>query len=189
MDRRNRIRWTLIGLILLLAGGASLLIGAGLLPGVPPDTMLLPDRLVAWWDRTAVWNLLAVTVVALLAAVYGLALIRAHLQRGGGRAELHQLRYPSHRGTTRLRGAALAHSTQAALTRVNGVERALVGLYGSAAAPHLRAQLDIRATTDLDRLRSQVQATLNQLTTTTETVLQHADITLRLVNHTRDRVT
>jgi membrane protein implicated in regulation of membrane protease activity len=196
MDRRNRIRFGLLGLLLLAAGVASLLAGSSVVGAPAAGSPVLPDWLVARWDRYNPWNLVAVGVAALLLAWYGWRLVRAHLRRGGGRAEMGDLEYgatepgrqDADRGRTTVRAAAISHSTEKALERVRGVERALVGLFGSPYEPELRARLDVDANADLTQLRRNVSAVLERLAATTGIPPRSADITLRLVERRQARV-
>jgi hypothetical protein len=196
MDRRNRVRFALLGLLLLGAGVAGLLAGAGVFGAPAAGSAVLPDWLVARWDRYHPWNLVVVGVAALLLAWYGWRLVRAQLLRGGGRAEMGDLEYlaaapaqqDADRGRTTVRAAAISHGTEAALERVRGVERALVGLFGSPDAPELRARLDVDANADLTRLRRNVSAVLERLAATTGLPPRSADITLRLVERRQARV-
>ena len=196
MDRRNRIRFALLGLLLLAAGVAGLLAGADMFDAPAADSAILPDWLVARWDRYNPWNLVAVAIAALLLAWYGWRLMRAQLRRGGGRTQMGDLEYratepgrqDANRGRTTVRAAAISHSTEKALERVRGVERALVGLFGSPHEPELRARLDVNANTDLTQLRRNISAALEHLATTTGTPPRSADITLRLVERQQARV-
>jgi hypothetical protein len=122
--------------------------------------------------------------------------VRAQLRRGGGRAQMGDLEYRAtepgrqnaDRGRTTVRAAAISHSTEKALERVRGVERALVGLFGSPYAPELRARLDVDANTDLTQLRRNISAALERLAATTGMPPRSADITLRLVERQQARV-
>ena len=88
MDRRNRIRFALLGLLLLAAGVAGLLTGADVVEAPAAGSPILPDWLVARWDRYNPWNLVAVAIAALLVAWYGWRLVRAQLRRGGAGLEI-----------------------------------------------------------------------------------------------------
>jgi hypothetical protein len=196
MDRRNRIRLALLGLLLLAAGVAGLLVGARVFEAPAAGSPVLADWLVARWDRYDPWNLVVVGVVALLLAWYGWRIVRAQFRRGGGRAQMGDLEYraaepgrqDAGRGRTTVRAAAISHGTEAALERVRGVERAIVGLFGSPYAPELRARLDVDADADLTQLRRNVSAVLERLATTTGMPPRSADITLRLVERQQARV-
>jgi hypothetical protein len=196
MDRRNRVRLALLGLLLLAFGVAGLLARADVFGAPAASSAVLPEGLVARWDRYDPWNLVAVGIVALLLAWYGWRLVRAQLRRGGGRAQMGDLEYraaepgrqDADRGRTTVRAAAISHSTEAALERVRGVERAVVGLFGSPYEPELRARLDVNANADLTQLRHNVSAVLERLATTTGMPPRSADITLRLIERRQSRV-
>ena len=88
-------------------------------------------------------------------------------------------------GRTVVRSPALAHSIEDDLERVGGVQRALVGLFGSPRQPELRAQLDVSGTADLRRVRERVTAALERLAATTVPP-RSATVTFRVVEgHTR----
>ena len=199
MDRRNRVRLALLGLLLFAVGLAGLLVGADMFDAPAADSAILPEDLVDRWDRYDryyPWNLVVVGVVALLLAWYGWRIVRAQFRRGGGRAAMGDLEYraadpgrqDAGRGRTTVRAAAISRGTEAALERVRGVERAVVGLFGSPYEPELRARLDVDANADLTQVRHNVGAALERLATTTGMPPRSADITLRLVERQQARV-
>jgi flagellar biosynthesis/type III secretory pathway M-ring protein FliF/YscJ len=199
MDRRNRVRLAVLGLLLFAVGLAGLLVGADVFDAPAADSAILPEDLVDRWDRydrNYPWNLVVVGVVALLLAWYGWRIVRAQFRRGGGRAPMGDLEYratepgrqDAGRGRTTVRAAAISRGTEAALEHVRGVERAIVGLFGSPYEPELRARLDVDANADLTQVRHNVSAALERLATTTGMPPRSADITLRLVERQQARV-
>jgi hypothetical protein len=199
MDRRNRVRLALLGLLLFAVGVAGLLAGAGVFEAPAADSAILSEDLVDRWnrfDRYDPWNLVVVGVVGLLLAWYGWRIVRAQFRRGGGRAPMGDLEYraaepgrqDAGRGRTTVRAAAISRGAEATLERVRGVERAIVGLFGSPYEPELRARLDVDASADLTQVRSNVDAALERLATTTGMPPRSADITLRLVERQQARV-
>lgn len=199
MDRRNRVRLALLGLLLLAVGVAGLLVAADMFDAPAADSAILPEDLVDRWDRYNryyPWNLVVVGVVALLLAWYGWRIVRAQFRRAGGRAPMTDLEYraaepgrqDAGRGRTTVRAAAISRGTEATLERVRGVERAIVGLFGSPYEPELRARLDVDANADLTQVRHNVSAALERLATTTGMPPRSADITLRLVERQQARV-
>jgi hypothetical protein len=70
-----------------------------------------------------------------------------------------------------------------------GVQRAVVGLFGNPERPELRTQLDVDSSADLEPLRDGVTATIERLATTTGIPPRMADVTIRLVERKRPRVT
>jgi hypothetical protein len=193
VDRRNRVRWVLIALLLLAVGVAGSLISFDRLPQVGADTPLLPDTAVQRWRQAEDWRLAALAALGFLLAVYGWRIFAAQLRRGGGRTTMGDLQFdrPSSNGDraggrTVVRAPALAHSIEDDLERVSGVQRALVGLFGSPHQPELRASLDVSGTADLRRVRERVAAALERLAATTTVSPRTATITFRVVEgHTR----
>jgi hypothetical protein len=193
VDRRNRLRWALIALLLLAAGVAGSLISFDRIPQVDADTPLLPDTAVQRWRQAEDWRLAALTALGLLLALYGWRILAAHLRRGGGRITMGDLEFdrPSNNGhqgggRTAVRAPALAHSIEDDLERVGSIQRALVGLFGSPHQPELRAELDVSGTADLRRVREGVTAALERLAATTSAPPRSATVTFRVVEgHTR----
>jgi hypothetical protein len=193
VDRRNRLRWALIALLLLAVGVAGSLISFDRLPQVGADTPLLPDATVARWRQAEDWRLAALAALGLLLALYGWRILAAQLRRGGGRTAMGDLELAATNsngdrpgGRTVVRSPALAHSIEDDLERVGGVQRALVGLFGSPHQPELRAELDVSGTADLRRVRERVTAALERLAATTTVPPRSATVTFRVVEgHTR----
>ncbi len=193
VDRRNRLRWALIALLLVAAGVAGSLISFDRLPQVGAETRLLPDAAVARWRQAEDWRLAALAALALLLALYGWRILAAQLRRGGGRTTMGDLELAAANsngdrpgGRTVVRSPALAHSIEDDLERVGGVQRALVGLFGSPHQPELRAELDVSGTADLRRVRERVTAALERLAATTTVPPRSATVTFRIVEgHTR----
>lgn len=195
VDRRNRLRWALIALLLLAAGVAGSLISFDRLPQVGADTPLLPDAAVARWRQAEDWRLAALAALGLLLALYGWRILAAQLRRGGGRTTMGDLELAATNsnddrpgGRTVVRSPALAHSIEDDLERVGGVQRALVGLFGSPHQPELRAELDVSGTADLRRVRERVTAALERLAATTTVPPRSATVTFRVVEGRTRRV-
>ena len=195
VDRRNRLRWALIALLLVAAGVAGSLISFDRLPQVGADTPLLPDATVARWRQAEDWRLAALAALGLLLALYGWRILAAQLRRGGGRTAMGDLELAATNsngdrpgGRTVVRSPALAHSIEDDLERVGGVQRALVGLFGSPRQPELRAELDVSGTADLRRVRERVTAALERLATTTTIPPRSTTVTFRIVEGDTRRV-
>jgi hypothetical protein len=194
-DRRNRLRWALIALLLLAVGVAGSLISFDRLPQVGADTPLLPDTAVQRWRQAEDWRLAALAALGFLLAVYGWRILAVQLRRGGGRTTMGDLEFdrPSSNGDrpggrTVVRGPALAHSIEDDLERVSGIQRALVGLFGSPHQPELRASLDVSSAADLRRVRERVAAALERLAATTTVPPRTATVTFRVVEGRTRRV-
>jgi hypothetical protein len=186
MDRRNRLLWAVISFVMFSAAVAGLLVGAGAFGSAAATTPVLPDPLVNAWEQGGVWALVGVAVLGLFLAWLGWRLLRAEL-RQGGQVAIQDLKLAARgdgqqrtAGWTVVRGPALAHSIEADLRRIRGVERAHVGLFGSPHQPELRAQLAV-SSGDLEDIRTQVARCLERFTATTGTSPRTVDITFRLV--------
>ena len=200
VDRRNRVRWTVIALLLLAAGTVGALIAFDLVSGVDGRTPLLPDAAAHGWRRARGWRLPALAAVGLLLALYGWRVLLAQLRRGGGRYGIGDLDLttpldtpggePSGKtGRTVVKGAALSHALEADLQRLSGVDRALVGLFGSPQSPDLRAQVDVVGAANLGHVRRQVERALERLASTSGAPPRSATVTFRVVQGENRRVT
>jgi hypothetical protein len=197
LDRRNRTRWTLIGAALLAVGAAGLLAGGGVFGHTAKRKPLLSEWVVERWHDWYPWDLVVAGVLGLLLAWYGWRLLRTELRSGDGRPAMGGYEYrpggrwrpQSSSGRTMVRSGAVRKATRAALQRVMGVQRAVVGLFGNPERPELRTQLDVDSSADLEPLRDGVTATIERLATTTGIPPRMADVTIRLVERKRPRVT
>jgi hypothetical protein len=196
LDRRNRIRWALIGAALLAVGVAGLLAGAGVFGRSAKHKPLLTEWVVRRWHDWYPGDLAVAGVLALLLAWYGWRLLRTELRSGDGRPQMANYDYrpggrwrpESFRGRTMVRSVAIKKGTRRALQRVIGVQSAVVGLFGNPERPELRTRLDVDSSTDLEPLRSGVTATIERLERTTGIPPRMADVTIRLVERKRPRV-
>ena len=203
MTAVNRTLSALLGLG-LLAGGllvatevASALLGAGVFGRTDEHRPLLSEWVVRRWHDGYPWDLVVAGVLGLLLAWYGWSLLRTELRPGDGRTPMRDYEYrpggrsrpESLRGRTIARSGALRRATRAALERVMGVQRAVVGLFGNPERLELRSRLDVDSGVDLEPLRDGVAATIERLATTTGIPPRTADVTIRLVERRRPRVT
>jgi hypothetical protein len=197
LDRRNRVRWALIGLVLLAVGVGGLLAGAGVFGRTIQHKPLLVDWVVRHWHDGYPWDLAVAGVLGLLLAWYGWALLAAQLRPGDGRRPTGDYEYrpggrwrpDSLRGRTIVRSGAISKGTRAALQRVLGVQRAVVGMFGNVERPDLRTRLDVDSGVELEPLSDGVTATIERLAATTGIPPRMADVTIRLIERKRPRVT
>jgi hypothetical protein len=162
------------------------------------------------WNRFVV--LAAVLVAGLLLAWLGWWLVRLQLRRGGGRSELPDLVLPAARGEsgrnrperpdrtpsyedgaargdipgqaelTLVRGPAIAKAVERDLSRLPGVRKALVGLYGHRDDVELRTQLDIVNDIPVEQVRGNVRRSIDRFVRTTGIQPRELDVTLRIVS-------
>lgn len=154
----------------------------------------------------------AVLVAGLLLAWLGWRLVSLQLRRGGGRSELSDLVLPAARGEsgrdrpetpdwtssyegaaarggtpgqagrTLVRGPAIAKAVERDLSRLPGVRKALVGLYGHRDDVELRTQLDIVDDIPVEQVRGGVQRSIDRFAGTTGMRPRELDVTLRIVS-------
>jgi hypothetical protein len=164
----NRVLWTVVGLVLLAAGVAGLLINLDRMPGTDPGQPVIWPELAEQARSWRPWLLAAVIVLGLVLVVLGGLLLRAQLRRRGG-VSLPDLRLDSadqHGQTvvgTRVMVNGLAHD----LENQAGVSRAAAHLSGDTRRPNLRLWLTVEPGTHLDRIQQQVRDALRRFTTTT----------------------
>ncbi|MEV0843182.1 hypothetical protein AB0I55_27025 [Actinocatenispora sera] len=85
MDRGNRILFTIVGAVLLIAGLAVGFAGFGLIPPVDSSTRLLPDSVRGRWHDWGVGAWIVAAAVGVLLAVLGVLLVRGQFRSGRGR--------------------------------------------------------------------------------------------------------
>src|SRR5262245_1906841 len=136
-DRRNRVLWAALALLLLAAGLAGLLASGGALGARVAATPLLPEALARPVERASrALTLGGALALALLAVVAGWRLVRAQLRREPRRSRLTDLELlptapeSGPGGRTLVRGQAMLRALEEDLERVRGVRRAGVRLLG-----------------------------------------------------------
>lgn len=185
VDRRNRVLWTIIALLLLAAGVAGLLTANGVFGDGLRTTPILPDSVNDAVGKVARGLALGVTaVVGLLLALLGWRLVRPQFLRGGGRHDVSDL--PVHdgsggRGRTVVRGTALAKAVERDMSRLHGVDKALVGLYRERGTAELRTSLDVPAGVAVAGVRREFGRALDRFHATTGIQPADIDVTLRVV--------
>ncbi|MPZ27937.1 MAG: hypothetical protein GEV12_16375 [Micromonosporaceae bacterium] len=184
----NRTLWTVIGLLLTVAGVAGVLANRGWLPGVDADAPLAWPELREWWQDTDPWGLVVVGLLGLVAAVLGLILLLAELRRRPARA-LAELRL-AHRqpGSTRVPGGVIGHGLERDLARDPGIRHAAVAVTGAAPGPDLWIQLDVEQRADFAAIREHVDEALDRFSRTYGLRPRRLDITARVVGPAPARV-
>jgi hypothetical protein len=183
MDRRNRLLWIFIAVLLTAVGALGIAAGRGYLHGVDPHTTLLPRWWLDQWHAWGVWALLVLTVAGLVMAWLGWRLLRAELRpRGHRRAPAEIVLEAEHGdapGETRLSGHALSHAAERALRQHPAVEQARVGLSGDIKNPQMHARINTTPDADLQAVGEHVSRTLQQLTVTCGLQFRPVHITVR----------
>jgi hypothetical protein len=173
--------WTVVGLVLTVAGVAGVLANRGWLPGADQDASLLWSGLLNWWRDIDPWGLVVAGLLGLVVAVLGLILLTAELRRRATPG-LRELRLARQRpGTTRVRGSAVGRGLERDLARDRGVRTASVAITGTAPDPDLWIQLDLEQQADLAAIREHVGGALDRFSRTYGLRPRRLDITARVV--------
>ena len=155
IDRINRIVLTLLGIVVLGAGVAGLLVGAGVFGSSAAHTALVTDATRSYAHRNAGWYWGAFAGSAVLVAVLALWWLIA--QSGSSRVASLQLEIDRSRGTTRLLGTALTAAVEDDVAAYHDVENATARLLGSSREPILRLDVAIAESADIPALRLRLE--------------------------------
>lgn len=171
-SRLNRTWLTVLGVLLLVAGAAGVLLGTGRaaptlrdlgVGWVPPG----PDRhLVGSASAAALaqsWVVLLTAAVALVVALLGLLWLVAQVPRANG-AKPFRLHDDPRTGLTRVDADVLSRAVEAQVKSLPGVTAASAVIRGDAARPDLTLKVTANDRTDiaalLERLHHEVAADL-----------------------------
>lgn len=158
-DRTNRALLTLLGLLLLAAGVAGILAGAGVLGDQVDNRHLLANPVAHYIGDNGAWfwpiAALAAAILALLALRWLVAVLRPEPRTG----DIHIAAAPA-TGRTTLDSGALRDALTAEIETYRGVDNARIHVLGTPDAPRLT--VTVRATNDSDlvalRRRLETQA-------------------------------
>jgi hypothetical protein len=203
----NRTLWTVIGLVLLAAGAAGLLVGYGVLSFVDRQQVLLSSDLIAGWNRHKAWWLAITIMGGLLVALLGYLLLRAQFRRRGG-APMADLYLPSSpapeateaaqfdeaapdradpdrggipdRGGTEVASRALHRALQRDLESDQQIRDATVRLSGPPHHPRLLVRLAVTADADVGHLASHVDRAIHRFTTTSGVQPDLSEVVVRI---------
>lgn len=193
-DAANRILWSLVGLVLLAMGGVGLSFGLGAWGASAAHAHIVTSTLVGRWRQGGDASYAVAGAIGFILVLLGLGLARSQLRRSGGpRLTDFRVGGPSGadaqaRGRTMVRATSLSHAVEADLERIDGVERALVGLYGTPDHLELRARLDVSDSSDLDAIARSVDGSLGRLHTTAGLRPRAVDVTVAMVGNGPGRV-
>jgi hypothetical protein len=194
-DRANRILWSAVALILLVAGGLGLTVATGIFGPSSARAHVVTSTLARHWRTGGAASFAVASFLGLVTAFGGLWLARRQLARNEGRSRLEDLAVHAPttddggpQGLTSVRAACLSHGLEADLERIPGVARALIGLFQPTDAPEVRARLDVIDGLDLNALADSVGACLGRLERTASIHLEAVDIRVRLVDGALPRV-
>lgn len=162
----NRFWISVVGLVLLLAGAAGLVIATGQLAPLGRAVGLdldrpSPDRKV-FGSATASafglsWVVLVVAVVGAVLALLGLAWLIAQVPRTNAARPL-RLEDDSEHGLTRCAPGVVTDAVEAQIADLPGVESVSAVLRGDAARPDLTVKVTAGDRSDIGRLLQQIEA-------------------------------
>jgi hypothetical protein len=189
-DRRNRVIVAVVGLVLLVGGGLSACLGAGVFGTARSDRHVFDATVVRWWDEGGWESFAVVTAIGVIALVFGVLLAFSQLHRNDGRQRTPTVKFPPSdgaRGETTLQSPALSHHLQTDLEAIPDVHDAMVGLFGPYPTIEMRAVIAVGDSIDLDRLPAQVDAVLARMQVTTGVRPDPVQITIRFKAAERER--
>jgi hypothetical protein len=190
IDRRNRRRLAVIGLLLAAAGTLSACLGAGVFGTARSNRPVIDSTVIRWWNEGGWKSFAAVAAIGLVTIMVGMWLAAPQLRRNDAKSRTPTIVFPPNplgRGETALRAPALSHSLENDLVRIPDVTKASVGLFGPYPDIELRAVIDLNDSADLDQLPDRVDEVLARLHTTTGIALDPIRIGLRFSNGTPQR--
>jgi len=166
--RLNRAWLTVLGILLLVAGLAGLLISTGLLvpaaravglavtrPG--PTDKLFGAATASAFGLT--WVVLVTAIVAVIVALLGLAWLIAQVPRSN-EAKPFRLHDDAGTGLTRCEPGVLTDAVEEQIKALPGVNNASAVLRGSSSAPDLTVKVTASERADLTRLLTSIQNTV-----------------------------
>ena len=190
----HRVLWTVIGVVLVLLGGAGIAASFGHLPGTHSRSPLLWSGFLAVWRDLRPWSLVVTIAFGLLLALAGLALLgrlvrpphgpsvdEVTLRDSGNLSDADRAALaPNLPGRTRVRGVVLARGLERDLARDPEVHRADVTLTGSAPSPDVWIELRVGPRARLSAVREHVQEAVDRFCNTSGLRPRHLDVTARI---------
>ena len=170
MNRANRVLWTVIGALLVLAGAAGIAANRGWLPGVDTSRVLFAQDAGHTWHRLGFWAPLLAIVAGVVLAVLGVLLIRAEL-RLHERPAMTDLTLPAGTdtgtgGRTEVDTGTLARAMRRDLRSGGGISDARVRITGRPDHPTVSLHLWVDPGLGLAPVHARVQRSLQRLAAT-----------------------
>ena len=192
----NRVLWTVIGAVALVAGVLGLLAGFGALSSVDKRRAVLTPGVIGAWNRHRTLALAITIVAGAVLVLLGILLMRAVLRREGG-AVMHDIyvqqpetgeRAPAQlHGSTEVASRALHHALEEDLEGDRQVRRAAVRLTGPTDHPQLMVRLAVTEDADIARLAGHLGNAVDRFTTTSGVRPELSDVVVRMPLRTTAR--
>lgn len=138
--------WTVVSVVLVVVGGAGLALSQGTFGSRRQHTAMLSPALVRHWNQGGDSSFAIAGGVAAAAVLIGAVLALFQLRRPRPRrVRLADLRYGARtaRGRTIVRVSGVRRALEIDLGRIDGVERAAVGLVDQDPAIHVDSLLEV----------------------------------------------
>jgi len=171
VNTANRVLWSILGGVLVLAGVVGILASQGWLPGVSQHRLLLPSDTGATWNRWGGWApalaIAAGVVLALLGAWLLRAELRVHARPSLPDTDLRTPRRPDRvGGRTQVDTAVLARAMRRDLQSEPAISSAHVRITGRPEHPEVSLRLEVAQGADLHPVHDHVDRALQRLAAT-----------------------
>lgn len=186
VDRRNRVRLSILGLLLLVLGVVALLARAGVLDLAEPQDVW--GDVANWAQDNEVFAVIGLVLLGLLLLLLGLRWPRQQISSPGQR--LRELTLPHvGLGTTTLEADGVSRALAKDVERLPAVQGASARLVGAGPRPHVAVRANIDADTDLASLNQAMEGVYGRLAGAMGAEGIEADLHVKPVTGHRPRVT
>lgn len=171
MNTANRVLWSILGGVLVVAGVLGILASQGWLPGVDQHRLLFASDAGATWNRWGAWAPALAIAAGVVLALLGFWLLRAEL-RVHARPSLPDTELRTPRGPdgvggrTQVDTAVLARAMRKDLQSEPSISSAHVRITGRPEHPEVSLRLEVAQGADLHPVHDHVDRALRRLAAT-----------------------
>jgi len=171
VNTKNRVLWSIIGGVLVLAGVVGILVSQGWLPGVDQHRLLFAPDAGDTWNRWGNWAPALAIAAGAIVALLGFWLLRAelrvHARPSMPDTDLRTPRRPDGvGGRTQVDTSVLARAMRRDLQSDPAISSAHVRITGRPEHPEVSLRLEVARGTDLHPVREYVDRALDRLAAT-----------------------
>lgn len=185
VDRRNRVRFTVLGIVLLALGVAGLLVRFGVIAALEPAEAY--RQVVAELSDYRVFVLLGLVLLGLLLAYLGYRLVRQQISTPGTRVKELTLQDQA-RGRTTMDADAVSRAVARDLERLPEVQSASARLVGAGPEPHLIVRAAVDRGSSLAGVRQAMEPAYERAARTLGAHSLRSDLIVRPVTPDHPRV-
>lgn len=185
VDRRNRVRFTVLGVVLLALGVVGLLVRFGVIPALEPSEAY--RQAIAALADYRVFALLGLLVLGLLLTYLGYRLIRSQISTPGTRVKELTLQDQA-RGRTTMDADVVSHAVARDLERLPQVQSASARLVGAGPEPHLVVRAAVDRGAQLAGVRQAMEPVYERAARTLGAHSLRSDLVVRPVTPDHPRV-